>query len=98
MASVPVVFAYAIGAWHEPDYLLYSTLSLSFTCYLCARAHDTYKLLMKTPIATEEEIAEDREKKRLEKEKQKQKKKKKSADVQNAQGTENSKGDDKHVS
>ncbi|MBQ7320534.1 MAG: hypothetical protein IJW99_00400 [Clostridia bacterium] len=99
MASVPVLFAYAIGAWHEPDYLLYGTLSLSFTCYLCARAHDTYKLLMKTPVATEEEIAADREKKRLEKEKQKQKKKKKGADAQKTQGTENSKeGDDKHVS
>lgn len=90
IASFPVLVAYALGLYPNVDYLFYASLMLIFFLYLCVRAYDCYRALMVTPQATPEEIAEEEEKKRKEKEK----KNKKKAPVQ----SEETKGDDTHVS
>lgn len=63
VASIPVLVAYALNLYQNADYLFYAALSLCFMLFLCTRAHDCYKLLMVTPPASPEEIAEDKEKK-----------------------------------
>ncbi len=85
LASVPVLIAYALDLYHNVDYLFYAALSLCFLLFLCTRAYDCYKLLMVTPPASPEEIAEDKEKKNKEKKENRNKEK----------ATE---GDDNHVS
>ena len=89
MASIPVLIAFAAKRYQQVDYLFYAALCLVLLAYLASRAYDCYRLLMVTPLATEEEIAAEKAKK-----KEKNNSSKKSANTADTK----EEGDDPHVS
>ena len=89
MASIPVLIAFAANRYQQIDYLFYAALCLVLLAYLASRAYDCYRLLMVTPLATEEEIA-------AEKAKKKEKSNNSKKNTSNADN--NAEGDDPHVS
>ena len=86
VASFPVIIGYLTERHYDVDYLFYALLMLGFFLYLCARARDSYHVLMTTQPATPEEIEEEARAREA-------KNKKKTPENE-----QNNKGDDIHVS